>query len=70
MRPDPDLLIALCRAHSEFDPPPVDFRDLGLAGDHASDWCRCEVADIDFGADRAFAGVEIGLDRIERVIAA
>jgi len=66
VRPYADLPVALGGTHAKFDPPPVDFGDFGLTCDDAPYYSRGEMADIDFGANRAFAGVEIGLDRVER----
>jgi len=43
--------------------------DFGLTCDDAPYYSRGEMADIDFGANRAFAGVEIRLDRVERGVA-
>src|SRR5215813_787540 len=66
MRPDADLLGALGRPNRELDLAPVDSRCLGLAKDYASDCRRGEMADVDRRSYGALAGVEIGLDRIER----
>src|SRR5215471_282907 len=68
VRPDANLPVALGGTHAKFDPPPVDFGDFGLTCDDAPYYSRGEMADIDFGANRAFAGVEIGLDRVERCV--
>src|SRR5215472_14559093 len=65
VRPYADLPVALGGTHAKFDPPPIDFGDFGLTCDDAPYYSRGEMADIDLGANRAFAGVEIGLDRVE-----
>ena len=66
VRPYADLPVALGGMHAKFDPPPVDFGDFGLTCDDAPYYSRGEMADSDLGANRAFAGVKIGLDRVER----
>src|SRR5262249_29983857 len=66
VRPYADLAVALGGTHAKFDPPPVDFGDFGRTCDDAPHYSRGQMPDIDLGANRAFAGVEIGLDRVER----
>jgi hypothetical protein len=66
MCPDPDLVPAFRCPYRKFDPPPGDLGHLGLADHPPPDRRRGEVADIDRGADRAFAGVEKAPDCIQR----
>src|SRR5215469_12508074 len=66
VRPYPDLPVALGGTHAKFYPRSVDFGDFRLTCDDAPRYRRGEMADIDFRANRAFAGFEIRLDRAER----
>jgi len=60
-----DLVI---RGHGEDYPSPFDHGDFCLCRYALSDGCRCEMADVDSGANCAFAGFQIGANGIERSI--
>ena len=53
------------RPDREFDLPPIDLDHFSFARDLAPNRRRREVTDVDRGADRALAGIEITLDRVE-----
>src|SRR5262245_5971512 len=60
-----DLLGLVARADIEFDASTVDARDHGFGRDIMSDRRRGEVADVDRGADRAFARIQVAADGVE-----
>src|SRR5436190_9320774 len=66
MRTAADRFRLVARRHLEFDLPSLDLDDLGFGADLMADGGRGKMPDIDRGADRALARIEIWPDRGER----
>src|SRR3989442_473044 len=68
VRADAYLLGSIHGADFELDMPALDLGDLRLACDTPPCRRRSQMANVDARAERAFAGVEIRLDRVQRRI--
>ena len=63
-----NLLVPVGRTNRKLDAPPVNVGHFRFADDASAGRRRRQMAHVDARAERAFAGVEIGLDGVERRI--
>src|SRR3954471_24399734 len=66
MRAVADLFRLVVRRHLELDALALDLDHLGVGADLVTDRGGGEMPDVDCGANRALARIEIGPDRIQR----